>query len=204
MTLAAILLFAGALFLNAGTPGPSIAALVAQVVARGARPVVPFVAAMWIGEALWLGLAIAGLTVVARELHVLFVAVKWAGIAYLVWLAIGMWRDADRTGDEETGRQGSPWRLFATGMALTLGNPKIMVFYLALLPSLIDVERVGLFDWAVLTMVQIGVMAVCDLTWLGVAARARRLLATPRFRRVSRRTGAVAMAGAAAAIASRG
>src|SRR3546814_18458498 len=51
MELSALLLFAGALLLAAGTPGPSIAALVAQVLARGGRPALPFLLAMWVGEA---------------------------------------------------------------------------------------------------------------------------------------------------------
>ena len=54
-----LLVFAGALFLNAGSPGPSVAMLVSQVVTRGAAAAIPFVAAMWIGEAAWLAAALA-------------------------------------------------------------------------------------------------------------------------------------------------
>ncbi|TBW34301.1 LysE family translocator [Siculibacillus lacustris] len=202
MTVTTVLIFAGALFLNAGTPGPSIAALVAQVLNRGARPVLPFVAAMWIGEAAWLGLAVAGLSVLASELHLLFVAIKWAGIAYLVHLAVAMWRTpADDAGLAPP--VGGAARLFATGLALTLGNPKIMVFYLALLPSLVDLPTLGVIDWAELTAVQIAVMAACDLAWMAAAARARGWLASPRALRLTRRIGAVAMGGAAVTIAAR-
>ena len=54
MDLASLAIFAGALIVAAGSPGPSIAALVARVLARGPRDVMPFLAAMWIGEAIWL------------------------------------------------------------------------------------------------------------------------------------------------------
>ena len=57
MDLSALLIFAGALALAAGSPGPSIAALVARVISRGYGGVIPFTAAMWIGEAIWLSLA---------------------------------------------------------------------------------------------------------------------------------------------------
>ena len=201
MTLATLLLFAGALFLNAGTPGPSIAALVAQVMTRGFRPVLPFVAAMWIGEAAWLAAVIAGLALLAEQLHEVFVVVKWAGIAYLAWLAVGMWRDPGTA--EAPPPPSGGWRLFATGLALTLGNPKIMVFYVALLPSLVDIAAVGVGDWLALTAVQVAVMATCDLAWAGVAARARTFLTSPRAVRWTRRTSAVAMAGAAATIAAK-
>lgn len=209
MTLSALLLFAGALALNAGTPGPSIAALVAQVLTRGPRAVLPFLAAMWIGEAAWLAAAVAGLSLLAERMHEAFLVLRWAGIAYLAWLAVKTWVTplaGEGTGATATGAEAerSGLRLFLTGMALTLGNPKIMVFYLALLPSLVDLPSVGLVEWAELTAVQVAVMAALDLAWTGLAARARGFLSSPRALRWTRRGSAVAMGGAAAVIASRG
>jgi len=60
MTLSNLLVFALALMVAAGSPGPSVAALVARVLTNGFRDVLPFLAAMWLGEALWLGCAVAG------------------------------------------------------------------------------------------------------------------------------------------------
>ncbi len=204
METTALLVFAGALFLNAGSPGPSIAVLVSQVLTRGAATVVPFVAAMWIGEAAWLAAALAGLSVVAERLHLVFVVVKWVGLAYLVLLAVRMWRAPT---DPETRAEGVPGgstlARFAAGMALTLGNPKIMVFYVALLPSLVDVAAVGVREWALLTAVQVAVMAVTDLGWIGLATRVRGLFRSPRAMRLANRTSALAMGGAATVIASR-
>src|SRR6266700_2577465 len=66
MTMAALMGFALALMVAAGSPGPSIAALIARVLTSGLRDVLPFLAAMWIGEAIWLAVAVAGLAVVAQ------------------------------------------------------------------------------------------------------------------------------------------
>ncbi|WP_333824446.1 LysE family translocator [Pinisolibacter sp.] len=204
METTALLVFAGALFLNAGSPGPSIAVLVSQVLTRGAATVVPFVAAMWIGEAAWLAAAVAGLSVLAEQLHHVFLAVKWAGLAYLALLAWRMWHapvEPDAIG--ATAPQGSTLARFASGMALTLGNPKIMVFYVALLPSLVDVKAIGLSEWALLSAVQIAVMAVTDLGWIALAARVRGLFRSRRALRFVHRGSALAMGGAAAVIATR-
>ncbi len=204
METAALLVFAGALFLNAGSPGPSIAVLVSQVLTRGAATVVPFVAAMWIGEAMWLAAAVAGLSVVAERLHLVFVAVKWAGLAYLALLAWRMWHaPVDPDTAAATAPQGSALARFASGMALTLGNPKVMVFYVALLPSLIDVKTIDVAGWALLTAVQVTVMAVTDLGWIALAARVRGLFRSPRALRFANRTSALAMGGAATVIATR-
>mgnify|MGYP001765782836 CR=1 FL=1 len=203
MTLFALALFAGALFLNAGSPGPSVVALVAQVLSRGPRAVLPFLAAMWIGEAIWLAAAVAGLSALAERLHEVFVLVKWAGVLYLLWLAIGLWRRPAEAGPQGETEPAGGWKMFATGFSLTLGNPKIMVFYLALLPTLVDVANLGFTGWAELAVVQIAVMAFVDLSWVGVAGRARRFLASARAVRLTRRASALAMGGAAAVIAGR-
>ena len=87
MTVSALLVFALALCISAGSPGPSIAALVARVLTSGVRDVVPFLAAMWVGEAVWLTLAVAGLALVAKTFATLFLLLKCAGVAYLLVLA---------------------------------------------------------------------------------------------------------------------
>src|SRR5579862_3622565 len=86
-----LLAFALALIITAGTPGPSVAALVARVLTGGFRSVFPFLLAMWIGEVMWLTVAVTGLATLARELSGVFVAIKFMGVAYLLFLAWRMW-----------------------------------------------------------------------------------------------------------------
>ncbi|MGV2126111.1 LysE family translocator [Agrobacterium vitis] len=203
MDLLSIAIFAGALLLNAGTPGPSIAALVSRVITSGWRDVIPFIAAMWIGEVIWLTMAMAGLTALAQTFQFGFYVMKWLGVAYLCWLAFKMWRMPMDGDSDDLPRRSSRWSMFGAGMALTLGNPKIMVFYLALLPSLIDLSSTGVREWAILAIVTLVTLAAIDLTWTFFAHKARLLLRTPRATRLANRLGAVALGGAAAAIATR-
>ncbi|WP_295807860.1 LysE family translocator [uncultured Nitratireductor sp.] len=203
MDISALVIFAGALLVAAGSPGPSIAALVARVIARGWRDVLPFLAAMWIGEAVWLSFAIFGLAFVAESFHMAFVAIKYAGVAYLLYLAWKMWTAPVDTDCETLPNAGSRLRLFFTGMAVTLGNPKIMMFYLALLPTIIDVASVTLIGWAELTFTMVLVLIAVDAAWVLAATQARKLLKSQRAMRIANRTGASMMAGAAAAIATR-
>lgn len=199
----ALALFATALILNAGTPGPSIAALVSRVISRGWKDVAPFVAAMWIGEVLWLTVAMVGLSAVAETFHVAFVMLKYLGVAYLAWLAWKMWNEPVATEGELLPERSSAWSMFAAGMALTIGNPKIMVFYLALLPNLIDLTNATFALWAALSLVTVVSLAVVDLAWIAAAHHARCLLRTPRAVRIANRVGAVSLGGAAGVIASR-
>jgi threonine/homoserine/homoserine lactone efflux protein len=203
MELATLGLFAAALFVNAGSPGPSIAALVARVISRGLGSVLPFLLAMWIGEAIWLIAAVLGLGFLAQSFATVFVVIKFAGVAYLLFLAWKMWNAPVRIEQESLPEVGGSVRLFLTGLALTIGNPKIMVFYLALLPSLIDLNAITALGLAELVAVAFAVMMTVDLAWAIGASWARRWLKSARAVRIANRSSAAAMGSAALVIATR-
>ena len=203
MELTILAIFAAALFINAASPGPSIAALVARVLTRGWRSVLPFLAAMWIGEAIWLTMAVFGLSVVAQSFYWGFVVLKYCGVAFLLYLAYRMWTAPAEVKEGSLPSGDSAIRLFMTGMAITLGNPKLMVFYVALLPSIVDLARISLIGWAELTAAMMLVLMITDLAWVALAAQAKRWLKSPRAVRIANRASATAMGGAAVVIATR-
>jgi threonine/homoserine/homoserine lactone efflux protein len=195
--------FAIALSIAAGAPGPSVGALVARVLTRGFRDVLPFLIAMWLGEAVWLTVAVTGLATIAARFTVLFTLFKLLGVAYLLVLAWRMWKAAGDTASTVIAEERSGWQTFMAGLMITLGNPKIAVFYLALLPSLVDLRQITIGAWAELTIVTVIILVGVDLAWTAAAARARRLLMDRRGRVVANRVSATVMAGAAVAIAVR-
>ncbi|MET3852962.1 threonine/homoserine/homoserine lactone efflux protein [Rhizobium sp. OAE497] len=203
LTLTTLLVFAGALFIAAGTPGPSVAALVARVISKGARDVLPFLFGMWAGDAIWLTCAIAGLSAIAETFYHAFVVIKWLGILYLLYLAWKMWFAKPDVEEEELPQARSRGRMFLTGLAIALGNPKIMMFYIALLPSIIDIRAVSFGGWAELVVTLLVVLAVVDFTWMFLAAKARSFLKSRRAVMIANRASAATMAGAAMAIATR-
>ncbi len=203
MALSGLLVFALALIVAAGSPGPSVAALVARVLTNGFRDVLPFLAAMWIGEALWLTCAVAGIAVLARTFAFVFIVMKFAGVAYLLFLAWKMWFAPAEVHEGALPRGQSPARMFAAGLMVTLGNPKIMIFYVALLPTIVDLSRVGTLAWLELTLTMFAVLMTVDFVWALAAVKARALLKSRRAVRIANRASATMMAGAAAAIATR-
>src|SRR6201999_3292835 len=202
MSLSNLLVFALALVVAAGPPGPSVAALVARVLSNGLRDVLPFLAAMWLGEALWLTCAVAGLAVEGRTLGVVFLVIRLIGVAYLLFLAWKMWFAPTDVSKSELPSGQSPWKMFGAGLTITLGNPKIMVFYLALLPTLVDLDRISVPAWIELTAVTLLVLTAVDLAWAFLAVRARKLLTSRKAVKIANRTSATMMAGAAAVIAA--
>ncbi|UWL62794.1 LysE family translocator [Brucella pseudintermedia] len=206
MDLVSLWAFAGILVVAAGTPGPNVGALVARVISRGHKGVFPFMFGLWLGDAVWLSLAVWGLAALANTFHTAFLILKYAGVAYLIYLSWKMWiAPVDEVSDESAiPRQSEAGRLFLSALAITLGNPKIMVFYLAILPTVVDITHVSLVGWGEeLLLVMFVVLAAVDTAWVVLAAQARRFLRSPRMMRIANRTSAGMMAGAAVAIATR-
>jgi threonine/homoserine/homoserine lactone efflux protein len=135
--------------------------------------------------------------------HRLFVVIKYLGVADLLYLAWKMWSARVAVADGALPRERSAGKMFLAGVAVTLGNPKIMMFYMALSPTIIDLTGVRALGWAELTITMLAVLVAVDMTCVLLAAQARRVLRSARAMRAANRASAGRMAGAAAAIAAR-
>ena len=190
--------------LAVATPGPAVAAVVARSLARGLRGSPAFIAGFLIGDLTWFTVAATGLAALAKIADVAFVVVKYAGVAYLLYLSYRMWTSAATSIEsDELDASQRPTRLFLGSLALTLGNPKVMVFFLALLPTVVELETLTVSGFVELAAV-IGVALPAVLgSYAYAAARARRWLRSPRAIRGMNRGSAAAMAGAAVAVATK-
>jgi threonine/homoserine/homoserine lactone efflux protein len=203
MTIYGLLTFCAVYALAVATPGPGVAAIIARSLAHGAKGAPAFIAGFLVGDMAWFSIAATGLAALAKAAAWLFVAIKWAGVAYLLYLAYKLWTaPAERVEVSGDDRQHG-WRAFIASLMLTLANPKAILFFMALLPTVVDLTTLTL-----LSFVEISV-AICVLlpmvlgAYVLLAAKARELFTTPRaVRRLNRSSGA-AMAGAAALVATR-
>ena len=204
MTLSGLLIFAAAYVMATASPGPGVAAVVARVLARGTRGMPGFIAGFVMGDLIWFSIAATGLAVLAQMFAALFLAIKYAGAAYLLVLAWKLWTSPASA--VELGKDAPPeggGRLFAAGLALTLSNPKVIVFFLALLPTVVHLDTLSLAGFAEIAALIVVILSVVLASYATAAARARRLFTSPQaVRRLNRGTGVV-MAGAAVAVATR-
>lgn len=203
MTLYGVAVFTLVYCLAVASPGPGVAAIVARSLSRGTQGAPAFIAGFLIGDLVWFTVAATGLAALAQSAYTLFVAVKYAGVAYLLYLSYRMWTSASKppvAGDEADPSQRSS-RLFLGGLSLTLGNPKTMVFFLALLPTVVKLETLTVAGFFEITAVICVVLPLVLGFYAYAAARARKFLQSPRAIRIVNRGSATAMAGAAVAIA---
>jgi threonine/homoserine/homoserine lactone efflux protein len=198
----AFLTFAMVLLIAVISPGPAIAALVARIMARGTDGIAAFCAGLVLGDLIWLSCAMFGLAALAALFQPVFLIVKYVGAAYLLFLAWKLWRDSGAPVQADPVR-GQGLQLFGAALLLSLGNPKIMLFYLALMPTVIDLTRLTVTDMAELAMIVALVVSVVLAAYVVLAAHTRRMFTSPRALRTVNRTAGLAMAGAAAAIVVR-
>jgi threonine/homoserine/homoserine lactone efflux protein len=204
VTLTGLLAFCAVYALAVATPGPGIAAIIARSLAHGSKGAPAFVAGFLVGDLVWFTIAATGLAALAKTAATLFVAIKWAGVAYLRFLAWKLWKaPAARVEvQDDDGRQHG-WRAFVASLMLTLANPKAILFFLALLPTVIDLASMNALRFVEISAAIAIVLPAVLGTYVFLAARARELFTTPRAVRRLNRSSGMAMAGAAVVIATR-
>lgn len=139
----------------------------------------------------------------ASAAYTVFVVIKYAGAVYLLYLAYRLWTAPADTGGEPVGTAPqSRFSLFLAGLMLTLGNPKVMVFFLALLPAVMDLTNLGVTDYLRVAVAITVILASVLCLYTVAAFRARRVFRTAKaVRWLNRGTGTM-MAGAAVTVAS--
>jgi threonine/homoserine/homoserine lactone efflux protein len=203
MTFYGLLTFCAVYTLTVASPGPGIAAVVARGLAHGMKGTPAFIAGFLVGDLVWFGIAATGLAAVARTAATLFVAIKWAGVAYLLYLAWKLWTAPARSVEVKTDDRQHGWRAFMASFLLTLGNPKAILFFLALLPTVIDLATLTVWNIAQISLAMCVVQPAVLVVYALLAAKARQLFTTPGAVRKLNRGSGLAMAGAAVAVATR-
>lgn len=180
-------------------PGPAVISVVSSALRGGMRASLATNAGVLVGDAAYVGAAAAGLGAVLIASHAVFVAVRWIGIAYLVYL--GVRALLDRGTGHVLDARGSGRRAFRLGLTTQLANPKVMLFFGALLPQFVDPARPAAVQFALLGATFITSDALVFAGYGLAAHRARRLLSSARASRVTSRVTGIAMLGAAARLA---
>lgn len=176
ISLSQALLFTAAFGVSAATPGLEVLAIFARAMDKAKSGLAQLVLGIVTGKLVLLAVAMAGLAALASTFSTLFVVVGFLGAAYLAHLAIKKWRSAG-TAVELTGRaeSHSSTKSFAIGFALTMSNPIAVVFYLAILPGVVDLERPTIVQYLTLAGVIVVVMSAIALAYGLAGAKVSQL-----------------------------
>lgn len=181
------------------TPGPGVFAIMARALVSGSRACFWLAFGMTISDMLYLIAACFGLAVIATHWSELFTAIRIMGAIYLLYLGYKMWNAPLQlaSGEVRLGRADGA-KSFLQGFLISASNPKVILFYIAFLPTFMDLTLLDGTDImlaAVLTVValMIGLMAIAIF-----ASKARRFFNSDRgVRRLNRGAGSIMMAAGA-------
>jgi threonine/homoserine/homoserine lactone efflux protein len=199
MTLHLWWLFVVAVFLLSGTPGPNMLHVMTRSVAFGARRSVAAMAGCLTALVLVLAASAAGVSALLAAWPRVFDALRYAGVAYLIFLGIKAWRGAGSPldlgmggGEGELPVTLSARRLFRGGFVIAASNPKLLLFAAAFLPQFVDRASPQAPQFAIL----VATFAVIESFWYAVYAAGGRTLARyltrPALRRAfDRATGVI-------------
>src|SRR5512133_1255308 len=131
-------------------PGPGVVAMVARALGSGFRSAIPAAIGTAVGDFIWMTLSAFGLAAIATAMGQYFLIVKYAGALYLLYMGYRYW-----TSEVSEMPQVVPATMrqsFFSQLSVTLGNPKAMAFFLAILPTVVDLKHLNAAGFAQLTV----------------------------------------------------
>ncbi|MFX0546147.1 LysE family translocator [Roseovarius sp. S1116L3] len=163
------------------TPGADMMFCLGQGLRAGPVPAMAASAGIALGAPVHAALAALGVSALVAAAPWLFDVIRWVGVAYLMWLAVGALRMGPL---RARGRPMSAMRAFREGLVVNLTNPKVILFVLAFLPQFADPARALLPQFIVMGVILgLGGLIINGAVGVFAGGLGRRVAASPRFAR---------------------
>ena len=163
------------------SPGPGVFSSISSGLHHGFRLGLWNGVGMQVANVLMVIVVAFGLGTILLASETLFTAVKWLGVAYLIYLGIATWRAAPRGFEEDRDDNAhTPREVFMRGFWVNATNPKGIIFFAAILPQFIDVARPQLAQYAVFASTTFAVDLVVMMGYTALAAKVLRLMRDPQ------------------------
>ncbi|WP_322891219.1 MULTISPECIES: LysE family translocator [unclassified Yoonia] len=187
VTASGLVLYAGALLILFVTPGPVWVALLARSLSGGFPAAWPLAVGVALGDIFWPLVAILGVTWLVSAFAEVMLVMKWIAVAVFIVMGVGLIRSGGHTlrADSRLTRPGR-WAGFVAGVAVILGNPKAVLFYMGVLPGFFDLTRVTVADIVAICTLSFVIPLVGNLLLAGFIGRMRGALKSPEtLRRIN-------------------
>jgi threonine/homoserine/homoserine lactone efflux protein len=204
MTFESAIAFLLALLIWVAIPGPAIFAIIGRSLASGFKPALKLIVGILLGDFFYITVAILGMAAIGKTLGELFFIIKIVGATYLVLMGVRLWVKQPKSwADNPTHTDPKGVRNFLTGFAITLGNPRAILFHLGFLPTFFDLSRTGVVDLFLIVLMFTTVLGSTLIFYAYTAARARMFFRKPHTIRILNRGAGTLLIGAGIAVATR-
>ena len=193
-----------AIFIFGITPGPGIFAILGRAIAFGSASCFPLALGMALSDIVYLVLACFGLATIAENWNTAFTAIRLLGAAYLLYLGWKMWTTPVDQSNQPIDTRPYHWpSLLLQGVLISASNPKVILFYIAFLPTFMDLTVLRASDIAVASVLTLLALMAGLMLIAYSAGRARLVFRSAQaMKRLNRVAGSV-MAGAGVYLATR-
>ncbi len=192
MALEQTLTFTIAMIIYVAIPGSAVMAIVARALSDGFLASIPHILGNVVGNLIYFFASIYGLLWIAEQMGEAFLIVKLAGGAYLVYLGIRLWRSGGEIATANKQYLQNRLSCFFTGLMITLSNPKAILFYLAILPAILDLRTVSASQLIPIMVINALVVTVVIGSYSAVAARVRQFFKNAKaMRKLNKGAGGV-------------
>ena len=195
MSLQVYLAFLAACIALALLPGPMVTLVIANGLRHGTRAALINIAGAQLGLAIVIGVVAIGLTSLMATMGYWFDWVRFAGAAYLVWLGVKLIRfpvegiSADQPPPPPRGG------FFLQGLLVLLSNPKVLVFFGAVIPQFMDMSKDHVSQVSLLGITFMVTAGITDAMYALLSGRARAIFSARRTRLLSRVSGGFMIGG---------
>ena len=193
-----------AIFIFGITPGPGVFAILSRAIAFGSASCFPLALGMALSDIVYLVFACFGLATIAENWNAAFTVIRLIGATYLIYLGWKMWTAPIEQSLQDTDTRPHHWpSLLLQGLLISASNPKVILFYIAFLPTFMDLSALRTTDIAAASILTL-LALMTGLMLIAVSAgRARLAFRSARaMKRLNRIAGSI-MAGAGIYLASR-
>lgn len=204
MTFENALSFFLAIFVFGITPGPGVFAVLARALASGASACFFLALGMVISDIIYLILACYGLEALAEHWSEAFTVIRIIGAIYLIYLGLKMWRTSRQQNPTQIDAKQKTGMSFLQGFVISASNPKVILFYIAFLPTFMNLTILSPGDILIVSFLTlVGLMVGLMMIAIG-ASSARRYIHSPRGQKALNRSAGSVMVGAGAYLVSIG
>ncbi|TMS80570.1 LysE family translocator [Pseudoalteromonas sp. S554] len=191
----------GAMIILAIVPGPAVFAIIARSFSSGKLQAFYMTVGIVLGDYIFVVLALFGLSALAEVMGTAFFIIKYLSAAYLIWLGVQLLRTKAKSIDIETSKDSSLISNLLTGLFITLGNPKAIIFYVGFFPAFINVNEVTFYDTSLIMLAATLAFGSVNMCYSLLAVKAKNTFKSPNATTVINKTAGTIMVSTGALVA---
>ena len=191
----------GAMIILAMVPGPAVFAIIARSFSSGKLQAFYMTVGIVLGDYIFIVLALFGLSALAEVMGTAFFIIKYLSAAYLILLGIQLLRTEVKSIDIKASKDSSLISNLLTGLFITLGNPKAIIFYVGFFPAFINVNEVTFYDTSLIMLAATFAFGSVNMCYSLLAVKAKNTFKSPNATNVINKTAGTIMVSTGALVA---